>query len=821
MRAASRKVKNRIHAIQSAEGMATSPVEIEDTIFNHMNNIIGTNVPCLERFDWDRLNLPKPDLSDLDAPFSEEEVRKAIFDSAADKAPGPDGFSITFFRTAWAVIKQDMLNAVNKFFDLNEPSFHCLNSALFVLLPKNDQPTHATHYRPISLIHSFAKLMSKIMSNRLQPRLDELISPCQSAFIAGRSIQDNFLYVQNLAKYYHRNNTPALLLKLDIAKAFDTVSWQYLLDMLQARGFPSRFRDWIALLFRTASSQVLINGVPGRSISHQRGLRQGDSLSPFLFDLAMEPLHRLLEIATEEGMLSKLKGKQCSFRASLYADDVALFINPSQDDILGTHTVLQAFGSATGLITNLTKSSVTPIRCHNINLDKLLSSIGVPVVHFPCIYLGMPLSVKRLTKADWQMLLDKVDRYLATWKARLMSKAGRLEMLNSVLTSLAVYLMTINDMPAWVRLEFDRRRRAWLWAGEATCNGGKCRVSWRQACRPKALGGLGIHCIKAFSTALRLRWMWQKWKSPHKPWAHMNIASNRNERELFSAATKITVGDGKTATFWTDRWLNNQAPCSIAPDIFKISIRKNRTVADALQSNRWLQDLRFHLSIDHIPQLIDLAERLEEVTLNNTPDDIEWRFDSKGSYSAGSAYKIQFIGAMTTNFKKTVWTGWAPARCKFFIWTLMLNKVLTADALLRRQWDNEYFCPLCHRNLETPKHLFTECLYTNEVWMEMANRLRLTAIKPNNWIGKDLTIQEWFTNIVGNRPKEETKVLFPVANLICWEIWKERNRRIFERKEQKVADLIGKIIDEARAWQQAGAPIPLVDQTSGSPFDPG
>jgi hypothetical protein len=151
----------------------------------------------------------------------------------------------------------------------------------------------------------------------------------------------------------------------------------------------------------------------------------------------------------------------------------------------------------------------------------------------------------------------------------------------------------------------------------------------------------------------------------------------------------------------------------------------------------------------------------------------------------------------------------------------MLNKVLTADALLRRQWDNEYFCPLCHRNLETPKHLFTECLYTNEVWMEMANRLRLTAIKPNNWIGKDLTIQEWFTNIVGNRPKEETKVLFPVANLICWEIWKERNRRIFERKEQKVADLIGKIIDEARAWQQAGAPIPLVDQTSGSPFDPG
>ncbi|KAK1607416.1 hypothetical protein QYE76_031089 [Lolium multiflorum] len=155
----------------------------------------------------------------------------------------------------------------------------------------------------------------------------------------------------------------------------------------------------------------------------------------------------------------------------------------------------------------------------------------------------------------------------------------------------------------------------------------------------------------------------------------MNIASNRKERELFSAATKITIGDGKTAAFWTDRWLKDQAPCSIAPDIFKISIRKNRTVADALHNNKWLQDLRFHLSIDHLPQLLGLAERLEEVTLTGTPDDITWRFDSKGSYSAGSAYKIQFIGATTTNCMKTVWSGWAPDRCKFFIWTLMLNKM--------------------------------------------------------------------------------------------------------------------------------------------------
>jgi hypothetical protein len=191
------------------------------------------------------------------------------------------------------------------------------------------------------------------------------------------------------------------------------------------------------------------------------------------------------------------------------------------------------------------------------------------------MYLGMPLSIKNLTKADWQALLDKMDRHLATWKARMMSKAGRLEMLNTVLTSLAVYMMTINSMPAWVRKEFDKRRRAWLWAGEAACKGGKCKVNWKTVCRPKRLGGLGVHCIDSFGTALRLRWMWQRWKCQNKPWAHLQVPSTMKERTLFAAATNITIGDGQTARFWTDRWLYGAAPQDLAPDLFKISIRKN------------------------------------------------------------------------------------------------------------------------------------------------------------------------------------------------------------------------------------------------------
>jgi hypothetical protein len=123
-----------------------------------------------------------------------------------------------------------------------------------------------------------------------------------------RSIYDNFLYVKNLATRFHKAKTLALLFKLDICKAFDSVSWEYILDLLQRRGFPPRFWDWVTALFATATSRVLLNGIAGVPIDHGRGIRQGDPLSPLLFVLAIDPITQILEEATRIGLLNKLRG---------------------------------------------------------------------------------------------------------------------------------------------------------------------------------------------------------------------------------------------------------------------------------------------------------------------------------------------------------------------------------------------------------------------------------------------------------------------------------------------------------------------------------
>lgn len=133
-----------------------------------------------------------------------------------------------------------------------------LNKANVILLPKKDEAEDIKDFRPISLIHGVAKILTKILALRLAPYMNDLIYPCQSAFIKGRSIHDNFMYVRNIARRFHRTKTPTLLIKLDISKAFDSVRWDYLLDLLQQRGFLATWRDWVASILATSTSRIML-----------------------------------------------------------------------------------------------------------------------------------------------------------------------------------------------------------------------------------------------------------------------------------------------------------------------------------------------------------------------------------------------------------------------------------------------------------------------------------------------------------------------------------------------------------------------------------
>ena len=276
--------------------------------------------------------LPSYELDDLEQPISEEEVWNTIKNLPSDKAPGPDGFTGRFYKTCWPIIKEDIMAAIQTIWGKNFMNLWMLNSAYITLIPKKADAEQVKDFRPISLVHSFAKLVTKILANRLACRLNVMVSPSQTAFIKGRFIQDNFMLVQQ-TRFLHSQKQPRILLKLDITKAFDSVSWPFLLEVLAKMGFGPRWRDLLSGLLVTSSTRVLLNGHPGEVIQHRRGLRKGDPLYPMLFILVMDVLSLMVTKASRDGLLQPLSSRPIQHRISMYADDVALFLRPAANDI--------------------------------------------------------------------------------------------------------------------------------------------------------------------------------------------------------------------------------------------------------------------------------------------------------------------------------------------------------------------------------------------------------------------------------------------------------------------------------------------------------
>jgi hypothetical protein len=157
-----------------------------------------------------------------------------------------------------------------------------------ILLRKKPDAEEIKDFRPISLIHGFGKHFTKVLTTCLAPHMGSLVLSNESTFIRGRAIHNNFRAVQSLVKLLRACKTPCILHKVDIAKAFDTVNRLFLLSLLRQLSFSQKWTGCISLILSSASTRIILNGVPGQRIYHERGLHQRDPLLSLLFVLAME-----------------------------------------------------------------------------------------------------------------------------------------------------------------------------------------------------------------------------------------------------------------------------------------------------------------------------------------------------------------------------------------------------------------------------------------------------------------------------------------------------------------------------------------------------
>jgi len=209
-----------------------------------------------------------------------EEVKNAIWDCDSYRCSGPDGVNFGFFKDFWIDMKDDLMRFVSEF-HRNGRLSKGINSTVITLIPKKECLQRLNDYRPISLVGSLYKVLAKLLANHLKCVIGSVVSDSHSAFVKGRQILDGILVANEVVDEAKKLNRDLLLFKVDFEKAYDSVDWIFLDDVLCKMSFPVLWRKWMRECVTTATTSVLVNGSPTEEFSLARGLRQGGPLIPF------------------------------------------------------------------------------------------------------------------------------------------------------------------------------------------------------------------------------------------------------------------------------------------------------------------------------------------------------------------------------------------------------------------------------------------------------------------------------------------------------------------------------------------------------------
>ncbi|GJX03064.1 RNA-directed DNA polymerase, eukaryota, reverse transcriptase zinc-binding domain protein [Tanacetum coccineum] len=492
------------------------------------------------------------------------------------------------------------------------------------LIPKTHNANMVKDYRPITLIGSLYKIISKILANRLTPVLGDMVNEVQSAFVANRQILDGPFILNELFHWCKMKKKQTMIFKVDFEKAYDSVWWDYLDEVLKKFGFGERWCGWIQSCLRSSRGSILVNGSPTNEFQFHKGLKQGDPLSPFLFILVMESFHILVQRVVDVGMFKGISlGPSLHLSHLFYADDVVFMGQWTSSNIDIIIQVLECFYRASGLRINMNKSMLMGISVANGIVDQIASEIGCKMLKAPFSYLG--------------------------------SKVGAPLKVLQKMESIRSQFFNGSDL--------DDRKPIW--------------VKWNNVLASKEKGGLGV-----------IRGILSDDGKLHKKFNHYHPSiwlDNFHEVRLLKdqgvdlcSFIHKKMGNGSDTSFWEDTWKGVLDFKTTFPRIYSLESDKNITIADKIFDSSLEESFRQspRSGIEQ-EQYLKLIASVEDVVLINMQDRWVSSKEGSGEFSVASARRLIDDQRMPYVSTKTRWVTTVSIKVNVHAWKVKIDRLPT------------------------------------------------------------------------------------------------------------------------------------------------
>ncbi|XP_022867239.1 uncharacterized protein LOC111386969 [Olea europaea var. sylvestris] len=361
-------------------------------------------------------------------------IKETLFRIEDDKSPRPDGYTSCLFKSAWGCIEHDFVEAIMEFFSSGS-ILKQINHAVIALVQNSSHNPSFGDYRPISCCNVICKVITKTLASRLRPILGDIVDQAQTAFIECRSMTENIHLAQELLRQYNRKRvTSRCLLKIDIRKAYDLVSWDFLKSVLEGLNFPLRFTQWAMECVTSPTYSVALNESMHGFFKGGKGLQEGDPLSPFLFVLYLEYFSRMIKDATNDSDFNyHLKCGPLKITHLAFANHLTLFARRDAMLVEILMNCLDNFGLASGLKINTLKSSLYTTGIYGFELQRIVELSNFSKGTMPFCYFGIPLASEKLKVSSYAPFLDKIAAYIGAWNCSSLSYASKVELITAVL----------------------------------------------------------------------------------------------------------------------------------------------------------------------------------------------------------------------------------------------------------------------------------------------------------------------------------------------------------------------------------------------------